>query len=88
MPRAELAQFLEELDHGFAVESFERAFMLLLLVGQDVRGFDEAFDGEGLGFEATVGDCVGDGGGDKGFAAAGAAGEGDEGAAVGGLLGV
>lgn len=62
--------------------------MLLLLVCQDVRGFDEAFDRDGLGFEAAFSDCFGDGGGDEGFAAAGTAGEGDEGAAVGLLLGV
>ena len=62
--------------------------MLPLLVCQDVRRFNEAFDRDGLGSEAAFGDCFGDGGGDEGFAAAGAAGEGDESAAVGFLLGV
>lgn len=41
-----------------------------------------------MGFEALLRRCVGDGRGDEGLAAAGTAGEGDEGAAVGVLFGV
>lgn len=88
MPGSQLAQLPQELNDSVAIEGVKRALALLLLVGQNVRGFDETFDGDGLGFEAALGYCVGDGGRNEGFAAAGAAGKGYEGAAVGLLLGV
>ena len=88
MTRPQLAQISKEANHSFAVEGVDGTFVRFLLLGQDVRGFDEAFDRDGLGFEAALRYCGGDGGGDERFAAAGTAGECDESAAVRFLLGV